>query len=122
MRVGPMTTADCDHEFRTLREETDEWECDFGCGVIAPGERASLEDPWPIPTLKGPSMDEATALTEKIRTYDFGAHSVTLHNVTELVVRPSGTHRVKTADGNLHVIASGWLAIHIDDGGKDWTV
>lgn len=61
-------------------------------------------------------------LTEKERVYDFGDKQVTLTDVVELVVRPSGTHRVKTADGKLHVIAKGWLAIHIDDDGNSWTV
>lgn len=65
---------------------------------------------------------EPVELTEKTRTYDFGEHSVVLEGVVELVVRDSGTHRIKTQDGLLHVIAPGWLAIHIDDGGKGWTV
>ena len=68
------------------------------------------------------SESKPVELTEKSRIYDFGAHQVVLEDITELVVRSSGTHRVKTTDGRLHVIAPGWLAIHIDDGGKGWTV
>lgn len=62
------------------------------------------------------------ALTEKTRVYDFGDTQIVLQEVRELIVRDSGSHRVRTADGKLHVIAPGWFAIHIDDGGKDWTV
>lgn len=63
------------------------------------------------------------ALTEKVRTYDFGhGKTVVLENVTQLVVRESGSHRLSTADGKLHIVAPGWVAIHIDDDGKDWTV
>ncbi|SDH43655.1 hypothetical protein [Microbacterium sp. 77mftsu3.1] len=72
-----------------------------------------------------PSIADATptALTELTRTYDFGhGAEVTLADVVELIVRPSGSHRVRTADGRLHYVAKGWLAIHIDDGGKGWTV
>ena len=70
----------------------------------------------------GTVTEKPVELTEKSRVYDFGSNQVTLENIVELVVRPSGTHRVKTSDGLLHVVAPGWLAIHIDDGGKDWTV
>lgn len=69
------------------------------------------------------SIGEGIALTERERVYDFGAgRTVTLTDVRELIVRDSGTHRVTTADGRLHIIAPGWLAIHIDDHGRDWTV
>lgn len=60
-------------------------------------------------------------LTEKTRVYDFGDKQVALEDVRELIVRDSGSHRVRTADGKLHIIAKGWIAVHIDDGGKDWT-
>lgn len=63
---------------------------------------------------------EETKLNEKNRTYDFGeAGKVVLHNVVELVVRESGTHRLKTADGNLHIVPEGWLHIEIED--TDWS-
>jgi len=68
-------------------------------------------------------VGEPIALTERERVYDYGdGRTVTLRNVTELVVRKSGTHRITTADGKLHVIDKGWVAIHIDDSGKPWTV
>ena len=73
-------------------------------------DNAPVTDVAPIP------------LTEKTRTYEFSwDKKVILEDVIELIVRPSGTHRIRTADGNLHIIAPGWLAIHIDDGGKGWT-
>lgn len=46
-------------------------------------------------------------LTEKSRTYDFGDKQVRLDEVRELIVRGSGTHRVRAADGLLHVVAPG---------------
>ncbi|MGW9587478.1 hypothetical protein [Microbacterium sp. NPDC055455] len=67
-------------------------------------------------------MPNPTELTEKTRIYDFGTHSVTLTDVRELIVSASGNHRIRTGDGNLHIIAPGWFAVHIDDGGKGWTV
>jgi len=58
---------------------------------------------------------------EKKRIYHFSkGDKVILRNVTELVVRPSGTHRLKTADGKSHVIPTGW--IHIELVIKDWSV
>lgn len=51
---------------------------------------------------------------EVSRTYDFGAWTVYLENVTHLLVRDSGTHRLRTADGNLHIIPTGWIHIEID--------
>ena len=68
------------------------------------------------------SESKPVVLTEKTRVYDYGSHKIELSNVIELVVRDSGTHRIKTDDGLLHVIAPGWFAIHIDDRGKGWTV
>lgn len=77
----------------------------------------------PVAEKPKPVADERRiALTEKTRTYNFGERgSVTYRNVTELVIRSSGTHRLK-ADGKLIVVSPGWLAIEIDDGGNDWTV
>lgn len=68
-------------------------------------------------------IGKSTKLTERQRVYDYGAgRTVTLTDVRELIVRDSGTHRVTTADGRLHILAAGWLAIHIDDDGRDWTL
>lgn len=63
-----------------------------------------------------------TQLNELSRTYKFAAGSITLLNVLELTTRPSGTHRLKTADGHLHVVRSDWLSIEIDVESKEWTV
>jgi hypothetical protein len=79
---------------------------------------ADLPEP-PEPTTVG----DPVALSERSRVYAYGnGKSVKLADVVELVVRPSGNHRVRTADGLLHIVAPGWLAIHIDDGGNGWTV
>ena len=66
---------------------------------------------------------EMTALdpTEKSRTYTLpGGESITLQNVTHFLARESGTHRLKTADGKLHIIPPGWLHVAIDAG--NWTL
>lgn len=61
------------------------------------------------------------SLKESSRTYYFpGGEKIVLTNVTELVVRESGTHRLKTADDKLHIIPTGWIHIEIDE--KDWTI
>ena len=76
----------------------------------------------PIPALPGVNP-VADKLNENSRTYLFpGGDTITVPQVRELLVRPSGNHRLKTADGRLHIIASGWLAISIEDDSKEWTV
>jgi hypothetical protein len=58
---------------------------------------------------------------EKERIYYFpNNEKVVLKEVKELVVRPSGTHRLKTADGKSHIIPTGWIHIELDI--EDWTV
>lgn len=60
-------------------------------------------------------------LKESKRTYFFPNNErVVLEQITELIVRDSGTHRLKTADNKLHIIPNGWLHIEIDE--SDWTV
>lgn len=57
---------------------------------------------------------------ERSRTYHFpGREQVTLTDVVALCVRPSGTHRLETADGRKWIVPSGWLAIELDMEG--WT-
>lgn len=52
--------------------------------------------------------------TERSRAYHFpGGEIVVLEHVTHFVARPSGTHRLKTADGRLHIIPTGWLHIEL---------
>ncbi len=69
-------------------------------------------------------IGEPIVLNEEFRSYMFpGGDTITLNKVNELVVRPSGSHRIKTDDGLLHVISAGWLAISIkDENGQEWTV
>lgn len=51
---------------------------------------------------------------EQSRAYTFpNGEVVRLHNVTHFLARASGTHRLKTADGILHIIPTGWLHIEI---------
>lgn len=62
-------------------------------------------------------MIELTQLSpaERTRVYTFpGGELVTLSNVTHFLARESGTHRLKTADGKLHIVPVGWLHIEID--------
>lgn len=57
---------------------------------------------------------------EKSRIYHFPSGDVELKDVTELIVRDSGTHRLKTKDGKSHIVPAGWLHIELDI--KDWAV
>lgn len=66
-------------------------------------------------------MNPAIALHEKTRTYSFPKGEVVeLLQVVELIVSDSGNHRLKTADGLLHIVPTGWLHIEILDDGE-WT-
>lgn len=57
---------------------------------------------------------------ERSRTYTFpGGDKVTLAAVKAVGVRPSGTHRVATEDGKLHIVPVGWIHVEIDADG--WT-
>jgi len=52
---------------------------------------------------------------EKSRVYSFpGGEKVCIADVTHFLARPSGTHRLRTADGKLHIVATGWLHIEIE--------
>lgn len=52
---------------------------------------------------------------EKRRAYVFpGPNIVAFENVTAVCVRPSGTHRLETADGMKHIVNTGWLAITLE--------
>jgi hypothetical protein len=51
---------------------------------------------------------------ERSRTYVFPTGTVTYHNVTKVCVRPSGTHRLETADGQKHIVNPGWLSMDLD--------
>lgn len=51
---------------------------------------------------------------EKHRTYVFAGGRFTIANVSRVAVRPSGSHRVETADGKKYIVSSGWLVIEID--------
>ena len=58
---------------------------------------------------------------EKARIYKFpGNEFVKIENITELIVRSSGTHRLKTQDGKYYIIPTGWLCIELEI--DDWTV
>lgn len=56
------------------------------------------------------------------RIYTFPNKTVKIKNIVELVVRDSGTHRLKTSNGKLHIIPEGWVHIEITTPKKDWTV
>ncbi len=63
---------------------------------------------------------EMTEVKENSRVYTFpGGDKITLKDVTHVAVRPSETHRLKTADGKLHIVPTGWL--HVEIGAEDWT-
>lgn len=56
---------------------------------------------------------------EKERIYHFPNGDRVLKNVCELIIRPSGQHRLKTTDGKHHIIPQGWLEIELDI--EQWT-
>lgn len=72
--------------------------------------------------VKAPVLEGAVAVEEKSRTYNYGKAlgKIRIENVTELVVRESGTHRLKTKDGRLYIQPTGWIGIEIE--ASDWTV
>lgn len=57
---------------------------------------------------------------EKKRTYHFPGRSITLKNVVALCVRPSGSHRLETADGRKWIVPPSWLAIELEV--EAWTL
>lgn len=57
---------------------------------------------------------------ERARTYQFPSGKVELAGITEFCARPSGTHRLRTADGKLHIIPVGWIHVEID--ADEWTL
>jgi hypothetical protein len=66
---------------------------------------------------------EMTALNppERTRTYFFPeGQTVQIPGITHIAVSSSGTHRLKTSDGKLHIVPVGWLHIEID--ADDWTL
>lgn len=59
-----------------------------------------------LPTLEKP---------ENSRTYSFkGGEKLTLTNVTHFLARESGTHRLRTGDGKLHIVPPTWYHIEIE--------
>lgn len=51
---------------------------------------------------------------EKKRIYHFPGRSLAIENVVAVCVRPSGSHRLETADGKKWIVNPGWLAIELD--------
>ena len=66
------------------------------------------------------TVNKTMYICEHKRVYYFPkGDKVELYDIVEIIVRESGNHRIKTADGNLHIVASGWLHIEIEGFG-DW--
>lgn len=59
---------------------------------------------------------------EKSRTYVWpDGQTIKLMDVTHFKLSPmSGNHRLKTADGHVHIVAPGWRHIEID--AKEFTL
>lgn len=56
---------------------------------------------------------------ERKRIYHFSnGCKLELSDVTDICVRPSGTHRLKTGDGRHWIVQPGWVAIELDI--DDW--
>lgn len=57
---------------------------------------------------------------EKTRIYRFpDGELVSLKDVTHFLNRPTN-HRLKTADGKLHIVPTGWIHVEID--AEEWTL
>lgn len=79
---------------------------------LVPNASKDTSGRYIIPTAP---LNTAVDICECKRKYFFPDGSrVVLYNLTEIVVRPSGSHRIKTADGRLHIVAAGWLHIEIE--------
>ena len=66
-------------------------------------------------------VPEMTKIDEKERIYTFpNSETVTLKTVIEIGIGTSGTHRLRTSDGKLHIIPVGWLHIEIE--AVDWSI
>ena len=59
------------------------------------------------------------SVKENVRKYTFIGAYIELENVIEIIVSNSNNHKLKTADGKLHIISSGWIHIEITSD-KDW--
>ena len=52
---------------------------------------------------------------EKRRVYHYkDGHKVTLRNPRKIIARPSGSQRVRTRDGKMHIILPGWKHLEIE--------
>jgi hypothetical protein len=56
---------------------------------------------------------------ERKRTYIFPTNDLEISDVLRICIRPSGSHRIETADGLKYIVNPGWLAIVLDT--DDWT-
>jgi hypothetical protein len=68
----------------------------------------------------GAPLEFAELKGEAFRRYHFPNGVFTVENVIGLCIRPSGTHRLNTADGRKFVVPTGWLAIEV--GAESWSV
>ena len=59
------------------------------------------------------------SVEETKRRYVFVGKDIELEGVKEIVVSHSGNHRIKTADGKLHIIPPTWIHIEITSD-RDW--
>lgn len=67
------------------------------------------------------SESKPIKLNEKKRTCKYPTgEDVELENVTELIIRDSGKHKLKTADKKLHIVREDWRHIVIDE--EEWTI
>lgn len=65
-------------------------------------------------------MSQTHKLNEITRTYTFSDGSrITIEAVRELSISPSDNHRLKTADGRLHIVRGNWNHIEINSE-KGW--
>ncbi len=59
------------------------------------------------------------ATPEKCRIYHYKDHQIAIKDVVAVCVRPSGSHRLETADGKKWIIMPGWDAVELET--ETWT-
>lgn len=56
---------------------------------------------------------------EASRTYVFPSGEITIQDVSRVLVRPSGSHRLECKNGDKYIVSAGWLAISVS--AKEWS-
>lgn len=100
--------------------------------IIPPGwihiEIEDNKQEWPNKIKETSRISGKVKEKKRIYSFPFVSKSgkniiskVEIEDVVELLVRPSGVHRLKTKNGKLHIIPTGWISIEINSENEYWT-